>query len=333
MEVKGLKKLIAAAIAIGVVGGATGCQLISKTPEGEKKTVVAKVNNENILKGEFQKRWDSTLAQLEAMYGKEALQSAQAQEELKSQKSGLLDSMVMDKIKMQKAKELNVIPDENTLKQETDKKIDEMIKLAGSKDNFKKFLDQVKLTEEDYREMAKTQIIFDKLEESLTKDVTVSDSEIKKYYDENKYAYTTEPNKMHVAHILVNDLALATKIKEEYDKGAKFEDLAKKYGTDGTKDNGGDLGEVPYVDSGFDQDFMNAAIKVPKGQVSQPVKTQFGYHLIKIIDKKEYPVKPFESVKNEIKNKLLEEKKNSIIEQKETEWKNNSKIKKYEDRI
>src|SRR3984957_8600007 len=87
-------------------------------------------------------------------------------------------------------------------------------------------------------------------------------------------------------------------------KGANFEDLAKKYSEDpGTKDKGGDLGWI--VQGQTVAEFEKAALTLPKGSISDLVKTQYGFHILKIIDKESAHTKPFDEVKDSIRTPLL----------------------------
>jgi len=89
-------------------------------------------------------------------------------------------------------------------------------------------------------------------------------------------------NKVHCAHILVEKLSLAQELKTKIAKGESFANLAKEYSTDGSKKRGGDLG---YFSRGMMvPEFEKAAFALEKGQVSDIVKTQFGYHIIKRLD-------------------------------------------------
>ena len=96
------------------------------------------------------------------------------------------------------------------------------------------------------------------------------------------------------------------------------------------KDNGGDLGIVEYNDTKMDETFMAAAITVPEGKISAPVKTQFGCHIIKSIAKEEYPVKKFEAVKAEIEKTLITQEKENAWTAAMKKWTEEAKITKYE---
>lgn len=328
-----IKKLVLN-LSIGLLlMGLTGCDLIAKTSEGVKNTVVATVGSDKITKGDFDKRMSLQIAQYEAYYGKGFFDKKENAEYLKELKSQALEQMIDEKIYLQKAKELNLIPDEKTLSSEVDKKIDEAKKAAGDEKKFNEQLSNLKITIDDYKELVKNSIIFEKLYDNQTKDVKVTDQEITNYYHENTYDYTEKPNVMNVSHILVKTEEEAKKVKDEIDKGLKFEDAAKKYSTDSSKDKGGELGDIYYSDKNYDKDFMTAAIALPVGKISAPVKSQFGYHIIKVNKKTEYPVVPLEKVKNEISETLLEQKKSDKFQEVVNGWKEKIKIKSYEDRL
>src|SRR5689334_10212401 len=135
-------------------------------------------------------------------------------------------------------------------------------------------------------------------------DVKVTDKELKDYY--NNY----QPD-IRARHILVADEATANDIKKQLDAGAKFEDLAKKYSTDtGTKDKGGDLGW--FGKGKMDPDFEKAAFALKVNEISGPVKTQYGYHIIQKTGEK--PKKSFNAMKKDIITAVKESKlTNDII--------------------
>jgi len=89
-------------------------------------------------------------------------------------------------------------------------------------------------------------------------------------------------NKVHCAHILVEKLSLAQEIKAKIANGESFANLAKQHSIDGSKKRGGDLG---FFGRGMMvHEFERTAFALEKGQVSDIVKTQFGYHIIKRLD-------------------------------------------------
>jgi len=99
-----------------------------------------------------------------------------------------------------------------------------------------------------------------------------------------KNVANTAPTTVRASHILVKTQKQAQEIKAKIDNGASFEEMAKKYSTCPSGANGGDLG---YFSRGqMVPDFENVAFALPVGKVSDPVQTQFGWHLIKVTDRK-----------------------------------------------
>jgi foldase protein PrsA len=335
---RNMKKLIAITISSLVAIGAAGCQLVSKTPQGERNTVVAKVGGEKITKGELEDKFAPMLAQIEKQQGKDFVKSKEGQDFIKQQKTQFLDQMVEDKIILQKGNELKLIPDDKTLDAKTKEILDSAIQNAGGEDKFKKQIEEnLKMSLDDYKKLVrdymKVELTREKLYDSVTKDIKVTDEDALKYYNEHLYDYTEKPNKLYFAHILVKDEAQAKKIKKELDGGANFAELAKKYSEDpGSKDNGGEYREgLEYAS--LDKAFLTGALAQPIGKIGEPVKTTFGYHIIKVNKKEEYKAKPFESVKNEVKEKIANEKKPEKFNQAMEDWKKKAGVKTYPDRI
>jgi peptidyl-prolyl cis-trans isomerase D len=148
----------------------------------------------------------------------------------------------------------------------------------------------------------------------IRQNLQISDDQLKVQYQKNIQDYQV-PNRVHVEHILLMTVSKtdaeveeikkkAQDILNQAKKGANFEDLAKKYSEDpGTKDKGGDLGWI--VQGQTVAEFEKVAFSLPKGSVSDLVKTQYGFHIIKIIDKESAHTKPFEEVKDSIRTPLL----------------------------
>jgi peptidyl-prolyl cis-trans isomerase D len=148
----------------------------------------------------------------------------------------------------------------------------------------------------------------------LRQNAQISDDELKAQYQQNIQQYEV-PNRVHVQHILLMTVGKtdaeveeirqkAEDVLKQVKKGAKFEDLAKKYSEDpGTKDKGGDLGWITQGQTVAE--FEKTAFGLEKGKISDLVKTQYGFHIIKVLDKETAHTKPFEEVKDSIKTPLL----------------------------
>jgi foldase protein PrsA len=331
--VKNVRKAVAAELIAVFALSAAGCNMISKTSEGIKKSPVAKFDSQTITKGQLDERMAAVEQQFKTQYGDNFLSNADTKKQYVDYEKQYLDQLIVEKILLKKAQDLKLVPDEKALTDLTNKRIDEF-KKNYTEDQVKQAGFSGGYEDQKFKDYAKNSVIMDKVYENMVKDVTVKDEDVQNYYNSNQLQYTEKPNQIHVAHILVKTEDEAKAVKARLDKGEDFAKVAKEVSTDpGSKDNGGDLGTVPYVGSGFDQTFMTAAISLKDGQISAPIQTQFGFHIIKTIKKEEYPIKKFEDVKEEIKAQLLDQAKNSQYTETVKKWKDDAKVKYYENNL
>ncbi|MGA9225173.1 MAG: peptidylprolyl isomerase [Mesobacillus sp.] len=173
---------------------------------------------------------------------------------------------------------------------EVDAKVAELKKELG--DNFELVLQQNQLKDEnELKKVLKDQMLMEK---AALKDVKVSEEDVKKSYENYK-------PEIKASHILVKDEKTAQEVKKKLDGGAKFEDLAKEYSQDpGSAANGGDLGF--FGPGKMDPAFEEAAYKLEAGKISEPVKSQFGFHIIKVTEKKEK--ESYDKMKDKLENDL-----------------------------
>ena len=168
---------------------------------------------------------------------------------------------------------------------------------------LKSGIDKEKDTSEFIEEMKKRVVVERFFKKEIDEKAKVSEEDLKKYYNENPEE-AKNPVDVRVAHILVKSREEADMIKNKIKSGARFEDMAKAYSIDpGSKVRGGDLG---FFSKGMMvPEFEDAAFKLKKGEVSDLVQTRYGFHIIKLIDKKEGKTKNFEEVKKDLENKLI----------------------------
>lgn len=138
----------------------------------------------------------------------------------------------------------------------------------------------------------------------------VTEEEIKKVYDEEA-AKLQQTERVRARMILVASEKEAQDIEKMLADGQKFEDLAKKYSLDGSKDYGGDLGY--FTSAEMVPEFSKAVFALKVGETSQPVKTDFGWHIIRLEDKKQGAAQPFDQVKQAIRNVLLRQKVGDVM--------------------
>lgn len=158
----------------------------------------------------------------------------------------------------------------------------------------------------------------------LLSDIKVTEEEIINYYNEHK-EYFNVPETVRASHILVNDEKKANEIVDEIKGGLSFEDAAKKYSTCPSKEIGGDLGE--FIRGKMVKEFEDAAFKLEVGVVSEPVKSQFGYHIIKVQYHNEEGISTLDKAKDKVTKQVLGLKQQERYLNKTEELKNKYEVK------
>jgi len=328
---KNVKKIITAALITIFATSLVGCNMIEKTPAGIAKSTVAKVYNTKVTRGQVDEQMAAVIKQIETQYGANYKDNAEAMTQITTQKQQVLEGLINEKIVNYKAEELKVIPTEAKLTEEVNKQLVEIKKSLGTDDKYKEALAQANLTEVQLKARIKPRIIEDALYAEITKNVKTDEVKEKAYYNSNPTLYTTKPNRVHAAHILLKTEAEALAVKKRLDAGENFAKVAKEKSTDqSAAQNGGDLGFVEYNDDKMDKTFMAAASKLAVGKISAPVQTQYGFHIIKCIAKEEFPVKKFEAVKAEVEKTLIENDKKAAWTAAMKKWTEEAKITKIE---
>ncbi|MHC6181386.1 peptidylprolyl isomerase [Clostridium sp. JNZ X4-2] len=172
-------------------------------------------------------------------------------------------------------------------------------------------------------EAAKKEILTQEAVAKIMEDVKVTDDEVKDYYKANRSMYKN-PESITAKHILVDSIEKANEVLEEIKNGLSFEDAAKKYSSCPSKAQGGSLGK--FTRGQMVPEFENTAFQLEIGIISEPVKTQFGYHLIKVEEKEEVSIKTFDEVKDAIKRGLLQERQAFKYDQFTKNLKNKYKV-------
>jgi len=159
---------------------------------------------------------------------------------------------------------------------------------------------------------AKRKILIAKLIKTEVEDkVKVEDSEIRQYYETHKDEFKT-PELWRASHILVSTEQEANDVMNSLNGGANFEDLARSRSTDATASRGGDVGF--FRQGQLIPDFENVCLKLDMGQMSGIIHTQFGYHIIKLTDKKEPSVESYEKAKGKIADELKKKKRSELFD-------------------
>jgi foldase protein PrsA len=198
--------------------------------------------------------------------------------------------------------------------EEVDKKLEELKKelFNGDEKKFQAALKKEALTEEQAREEIRDRIFQEKIYKAVTKDVKVTDEETKDYYEKNKTRFT-QPASREVRHIVVKTKAKADELYGELQNGASFAALAKQFSTDDSTSSQG--GKLPITKGATAPSFDKTAFALDKGELSKPVKSQYGWHIIEALSPvKPEKVTPLADVEDSIRQQLDQQQKNEAME-------------------
>lgn len=177
------------------------------------------------------------------------------------------------------------------------------------------YIEQVQLIEKD--------VLIQIGVKNIMTGVDVTEEEIQKYYEDNSQMFKSDAT-VSAKHILVDDLEQMKEIKVEITNGMSFEEAAQKYSKCPSASQGGSLGN--FTRGRMVPEFEDAAFALQVGEISEPVKTQFGYHLIQIDEKNPEGVKSLEESKQMILKNLLNQKQNEKYVNSIMELKNKYKV-------
>ncbi|MDD3627359.1 MAG: peptidyl-prolyl cis-trans isomerase [bacterium] len=182
----------------------------------------------------------------------------------------------------------------------------------------KKDYTKTKKFKNQYERYLKDQLIQTMLYVHIPSQLMITEEEMKEFYEQNKQRYYT-PELVHVQHILFDDekkaQEISAKIKKAKDPVAEFKKLALEYarGPDSVKNLAGDLG---FIQRGVMSDaFDDAAFSLGINEISEIVKTEYGYHLILLLERQPEVYIEFNKVKNQINKELFDKRKDTIVEE------------------
>lgn len=298
------KKVLAVSIVVIMM-----TTLLAGCSKGSKSETVAKVNGEKITRERYEARLNYNKAMLVLNGGKEAL-SKEVQKgvtQAEALKTQSMDQTTQVEMFLQEAKKRDI-----KVKEE---KVDESLKafkesLKGKNIKIENFYKDNKITEAQLKELIKESLIINelgvKMQEEAQKSVDkMSDKELEAYFNKNKDSLS----KVRASHILVATKEEAEEISKEIKSGKPFEDFLDKSTDEAAKAQNGDLGF--FAKGAMVKEFSDKAFSMKKGEVSGPVKTQFGYHIIKVTDVQ----KNFKDLdKKELKAQIVESKLKEAVE-------------------
>lgn len=319
MTIKRLALLPALLLAL-VLAGCGGDD--SPSAEDVPSDAVAVVDGTEIPRSEF----EALIEQAKRSYKNQDREFPKAgTEEYQTLQNQAVAALVQKVELQQAAEEMNI----EITDKEVEDRFDQIVKqyYGGDEKKLEKQLQEQKLTRDEVLEDLRGQLLSEKLYNRITKDVKVSDDAVKSFYDENQAQYRQAESR-EVRHILVKTKTLADTVRGQLlPNGSNFPALVTKYTEDtGSKATGGKLTiSRGQTVSAFDK----VAFALKTNEISQPVKTEFGYHIIQAVgDIQPAKTTPLKDVRTQIRQQLEQTQKN----EKMTEWLEELKAD-YEDKI
>jgi len=275
----------------------SGCNTDSKA----EAKVVAEVNGDKVTQTELDQHVNLLKFIYETQFMGSKLDESKDKEIIEQLKEQAYQEVVLQKLLLQEAEKQDIKVEESEINDSLQgQDLEAILKDSGMEEKY-------------FRQEMKTQILYWKLRDKVTSDIKVTEEEAQQYYYDNISQYT-EPGGIQIAHILVKTEKEARNILAQLNKGVDFAELAREYSECPSKEQGGDLGII-NEDSNFVAEFKEPALKLKPGQTTQdPVKTEFGYHIIKAGEKVESRTIPFSEVKNSVLTDLENQKKDKAFQ-------------------
>lgn len=279
--------------------------------EDPDASVVANVNGEVLSRADFEQELWRELASTEA--------PQRTPEEVEPFKRTLLDTYIHRMLLLQAARKNNISV--------TDDEVDRgVLRLSGDypAGNFNEVLAQGRLSMAELRAREASRLTIEKLfANHVYSRVAVTEEELRAYYAANETEFN-EPEQVHAAQMVVKGLDEARKLQAQLKAGKKFADLARRYSLSADGKVGGDLGFFPrgQMPAAFDE----VVFRLPVGQVSDVVSTEYGFHLFRVLERKPARKREFAEVRQLVEAKLLEKKRTEAQEAFEKELREKAQV-------
>jgi len=226
-------------------------------------------------------------------------------------KSDILDELV----NMQIIEEYVSNSDKEVDKEESNLSFEKYVEYVNSNEESKKFMEDNNINEEFIKKIFISQAYANVFINEIIEETENVEDDIAKFYADNKEAYRVD--EVRASHILVSEEEVAKELLERIRAGEDFAEVAKEASEGPSGVNGGDLGY--FAKEKMVAEFSDAAFALEVGEISEPVKTQFGYHLILLVDKREFV--PIEDASADIENRIYDTKFIEKIEEVSKEMK------------
>jgi len=214
-----------------------------------------------------------------------------------SLRNQVLDGMINDKLVLAQAIEDSIVVTEEEITERLEQQINRLIYQAGGQDQLEKIygmsINRMK-REYQFRELIRKQMLVQKIQQQRQMQLSVSRREVEEFFATYKDSIPKVPTEYELSHIYIEPkpdssvlqaiYAKALKIVDSIKAGGDFADFAKRYSSDGSAANGGDLGFARR--GSFVKEYEEVAFTLQENEISKPVRTQFGYHIIQLLERR-----------------------------------------------
>lgn len=300
------KKIISLILVLSTAFLLAACSKDQGSDLINQEGVIATVNGKAISQAEYDENLAAYKKMVETQYGEGAWDMEISEGKTIGsyyEDGAIMDNMILELVLLDAAEKAGIKITDEELKTQ----LDTYKKNFQTDDEYKKFLESNGMTEQYLTDAIKKEYVINQYISKEIESLNPTDEELQKLFEENKMG-----QKVRASHILVNTEDEAKKVKERLDKGEVFEDVAKEVSIDPSKENGGDLDFFSYTD--MVKPFSDAAFAMEVGQISGPVQSEFGYHIIKVTDKKVDEAITLESSKEGLVENYKNTKYNELIE-------------------
>ncbi|MCX6138026.1 MAG: peptidylprolyl isomerase [Ignavibacteriales bacterium] len=217
-------------------------------------------------------------------------------------KDRILDGLINEKLILAQAIEDSVIVTDEEVADRLDRQIKLLVQQYGSEQRLEELYNMpISRMKRDFREEIRKQLLIQKIRQTREVGLTVSRREVEAFFETNRDSLPTVPQEFEMSHIFVKPkpdsaseksvYSLALSILDSIRAGGDFADFAKRYSSDvGSAVHGGDLGSVRR--GSFVKEFEEVVFSMKENELSKPVKTQFGYHIIQLLERRGESVHP-----------------------------------------
>ena len=276
-----------------------------KSNQGQNQNIgtnLAEVNGTPITYNQWLKTFQNAVSR----YDNNTL-SSMDQPAINAFKNNILKQMINSELLLQQAIQNKI----NITSDEINAEIDKIKENISSPEEFNNILKANNLTLNQLKEDTKNNLMITRILDDAKNKVNITEDELKEYFTENEESFF-EPEKVHARHILVETEEEALNIIQQLKEGiVDFAELAKEKSTGPSAENGGDLGF--FTKGQMVKEFEDAAFSLQPGEISDAIKTQFGFHVIKCEERKNEYQPSFEEAKEQINTFLKYQKENEAI--------------------